>query len=162
MSVDKGAMEREMQAAWQLLASAVDSFSEEEMVHPGVVDGWSIKDLLGHVAFWADKAAADLKLIAAGRPQDVEVPGSEEAVDEWNEREREARQGRPLPEVREEWLASYQAAMEALAAFPAERLEENVKGSTVLERFAGDTYEHYREHAAHLMSWRRELETTET
>jgi len=31
----------------------------------------------------------------------------------------------------------------------------------VLERFAGDTYEHYREHFGDLSAWRRQLETTE-
>jgi hypothetical protein len=161
-TVTKADVEREMVEAWQALGSAVDSFSDRELEQPGVVDSWTVKDLLGHIAFWADKAAADLRHIAGGRPQDVEVPGSEEELDEWNERERKARQGRPLAAIREEWLESFQRAMEALAAFPTERLQENVKGRTVLARFAGDTYEHYREHLAHLNAWRRELETTET
>ncbi len=161
-TVTKADVERELLEAWEALASAVDSFSDMELEQPGVLTGWTVKELLGHIAFWANKAAADLGHIAGGRPQDVEVPGSEETVDEWNERERKTRQGRPLAEVREEWLESFQQAMEALAAFPAEPLQENVKGLTVLTRFAGDTYEHYREHLAHLVAWRRELETTET
>jgi hypothetical protein len=120
-----------------------------------------VKDLLGHIAFWADKAAADLQAIAGGRPEDVAVPGGQKGVDEWNERERQSRAGRPLADIREEWLESFQKAMGALAAFPTERLQENVKGSTVLERFAGDTYEHYREHFGDLSAWRRQLETSE-
>jgi hypothetical protein len=158
----KAAVERELLEAWEVLGSAVDSFSDREMEQPGVVEGWSGKDLLGHIAFWAEKAATDLRHIAAGRPQDVEAPGGEEAVDVWNERESKARAGRSLSDIREEWLSSFEAAMAALAEFPAERLEENVKGATVLERFAGDTYEHYREHEAQLVAWRRSLETTET
>jgi hypothetical protein len=158
----KGEVEREMLHAWEALASAVDSFSEAETEQPGAVDEWSVKDLLGHIAFWAEKAAADLHAVADGRPQDLEVPGSDAAVDEWNAREQAARAGKALSQVREEWLESFQQAMAALAAFPAERLEENVKGRTVLERFAGDTYEHYREHLAQLNDWRRQLETTET
>ena len=161
-TIAKADVEREMVEAWQALASAVDSFSDLELEQTGVVEDWSIKDLLGHIAFWADKAAVDLRHIAGGRPQEVEVPGSEKAVDERNERERKARQGRPLADVREEWLESFQQAMEALAAFPAERLQENVKGRTVVARFAGDTYEHYCEHLVQLVAWRRELETTET
>lgn len=159
--MDKADVEREMVHSWEALASIVDSFSEEEMEQPGVIDGWSVKDLLGHIAFWANKAAADLHLVAAGRLQDFEVPGNDKVVDEWNAREYEARRDRPLPDIREEWLESFQKAMEALAAAPAERLQENVKGSTVLERFAGDTYEHYREHQGHLSAWRQQLETTE-
>ena len=157
----KGDIEREMLHAWEALGSAVDSFSDVEMEQVGVIEGWSVKDLLGHIAFWADKAAADLQAVAGGRDEDVATPGSDQAVDEWNERERQARAGRPLAEIREEWLESFQKAMGALAAFPAERLQENVKGRTVLERFAGDTYEHYREHFGDLSAWRRQLETTE-
>jgi len=158
----KADIEREMLHAWEALGSAVDSFSEAEMDQDGVIEGWSVKDLLGHIAFWADKAAADLQAVAAGKDEDVATPGSEEAVDEWNERERKARAGRPLADVREEWLESFQKAMDALAAFPADRLQQKVKGSTVLERFAGDTYEHYREHFGDLSAWRRQMETTET
>ena len=157
----KGDIEREMVHAWEALGSAVDSFSETEIEQPGVIEGWSVKDLLGHIAFWAGKAAADLEAIAGGKPEDVAAPGGQKAVDEWNERERQSRAGRPLADIREEWLESFQKAMDALAAFPAERLQENVKGSTVLERFAGDTYEHYREHFGDLSAWRRQMETSE-
>lgn len=157
----KADIERELLHAWQELASAVDSFSEAEMEQAGVIKGWSVKDLLGHIAFWADKAAADLQAVAGGKEDEVATPGSEKAVDEWNERERQSRAGRPLAEIREEWLESFQKAMDALAGFPAERLQEKVKGATVLQRFAGDTYEHYREHFGDLSAWRRELETTE-
>ena len=157
----KADIERELLHAWQELASAVDSFSEAEMEQAGVIEGWSVKDLLGHIAFWADKAAADLQAVAGGREDEVATPGSEKAVDEWNERERQSRAGRPLAEIREEWLESFQKAMDALAGFPADRLQEKVKGATVLDRFAGDTYEHYREHFGDVSAWRRELETTE-
>jgi hypothetical protein len=160
--VSKAAVERELLEAWEALGSAVDSFSDDELEQPGVVEDWTGKDLLGHIAFWAEKAAADLEQVGAGHPQDVDAPGSEKTVDEWNERERRAREGRTLSDIREEWLESFDRAMHALAEFPAERLEESVKGATVLARFAGDTYEHYREHLEHLHAWRRQLETTET
>lgn len=161
MTTSKADIEHEMLRDWEALTSAVDSFSEEELERPGLVDALSVKDLLGHIAFWARKAADDLRLVAADRARDVETPGSEQAVDEWNARERKAREGRSLSDVREEWLDSFQQAMAALADFPAERLEENVKGWTVVKRFTEDTYEHYREHLAQLTEARRRLETTE-
>ena len=158
----KADVERELVDAWQTLASAVDSFSEMELEQPGVLEGWTVKDLLGHIAFWAQQAAENLQLIAAGRPDEVQRPDSDEAVDEWNERERRLRLDRPLADVRREWLESFDGAMQALAAFPAEQLQREVKGQTVLKLFAVDTYEHYREHSGGLAAWRRELETTET
>ena len=161
-TVAKADVERELLEAWEALGSAVDSFSDMELEQPGVVESWSIKDLLGHIAFWARQAAENLQLIAAGRADEVRRPSDEKAMDEWNEREWRVRRERPLSEVREEWLDSFQGAMQALAAFPSERLEEKLKGYTALKLFAEDTYEHYKEHLAHLTAWRRELETTET
>ena len=161
-AVAKVDVERELLGAWEALGSAVDSFSDMELEQPGVVESWSIKDLLGHIAFWAQQAAENLQLIAAGRANEVRRPSDEKAMDEWNEREWRVRRERPLSDVREEWLESFQGAMQALAALPSERLEEKLKGYTTLKLFAEDTYEHYKEHLAHLTAWRRELETTET
>ena len=161
-TVAKANVERELLEAWEALGSAVDSFSDMELEQPGVVESWSIKDLLGHIAFWAQQAAANLQLIAADRANEVRRPSDEKAMDEWNEREWRLRRERPLSDVREEWLESFQGAMQALAALPSERMEEKLKGYTALDLFAVDTYEHYKEHLAHLTAWRRELETTET
>jgi uncharacterized protein (TIGR03083 family) len=157
----KANVERELVEAWQALASAVDSFSDVELEQPGVVEGWSVKDLLGHIAFWAQEAARNLRLIGGGKANEVRSPSSDRDVDEWNERERRLRQGRPLPDIREEWLESFQEAMQALAAFPSQKLQEEFEGRTVLELFAVDTYDHYREHLAQLAGWRQDLERSE-
>jgi hypothetical protein len=160
-TVAKVDVERELMQAWEALASAVDSFSDAAIEQSGVIEGWSIKDLLGHVAFWSQRAAEYLPLVAAGRSDEVQFPNGLAAVDKWNEREQRLRRDRPLSDVREEWLESFQAAMQALADFPPDKLEEKVQGQTVLRWFAMDTYEHFREHLAHLNAWRRDLETTE-
>jgi uncharacterized protein (TIGR03083 family) len=154
-------VERELMRAWEALASAVDSFSDATMEQPGVLEGWSMKDLLGHIAFWSQRAAEYVPLVAAGKADEVRFPADVAAVDEWNERERRLRQDRSLSDVREEWLESFQAAMQALADFPSDKLEEKIKGQTVLRWFAMDTYEHYREHLAQLSTWRQNLKTTE-
>lgn len=159
--ISKAAVERELVEAWQALASAVDSFSDMELEQPGVVESWSVKDLLGHIAFWAQEAAHNLQAISAGKADEVRRPGSEQTTDEWNEREWRLRKERPLSAIREEWLASFHRAKEALAALPSQGLQEELRGRTVLALFAEDTYQHYQEHIEHLAAWRRELETTE-
>ena len=161
-AVAKADVERELLEAWEALGSAVDSFSDMELEQPGVVESWSIKDLLGHIAFWAQQAAKNMQLIADGRADDVQRPSDEKALDGWNEREWRVRRARSLSDVREEWLESFDGAVQALAACPSKKLEEEVAGNTALKLFAEDTYEHYKEHLAHLTAWRRELETTET
>ncbi len=92
---------------------------------------------------------------------EVLTPGSAEDVAEWNKREAERRRGQSLDEARQEWEASFRAANDALAAFPPERLDEDVQGWKTHVRFAVDTYHHYREHAAQVRACQRQLETKE-
>jgi len=63
MTKDKEAVEQEMQESWQDLCAVLDSVSDAEQEQPGVVEGWSVKDMLGHITFWAEKAGRDLRLL---------------------------------------------------------------------------------------------------
>ena len=160
-AIDKAEVERKLDAEWQSLQRAVESLSESELQAPGVVEEWSVKDLLGHIAFWANKAAHDLDAINAGEEGAIQLADGQEGVDAWNARESEARKDRPLADVKTEWEASFEAARQALSVTPVEKLEIEVEGWNMFTRFAEDTYRHYREHAAQIKEWKRELETTE-
>jgi uncharacterized protein (TIGR03083 family) len=160
-AIDKAEVERKLDAEWQALRETVESLSENEVEATGVVEEWSVKDLLGHIAFWANKAAHDLDAISAGEEGAIQLAGGQEGIDAWNLRESEARKDKPLDEVRSEFEASFEAARQALSATPAEKLEVEVEGFNMFTRFAEDTYRHYREHAAQIQEWRRDVETSE-
>jgi len=158
---DKSEMERQLDSEWQALRALVDSLTDDELQEPGVVEEWSVKDLLGHMAFWASKAAGDLKLLVAGRPDEIPTPGSEQATAEWNARESAARRDRTLSHVRDELERSFADAAAALKETQDSSLDTEVKGWTMRVRFIEDTYNHYKEHAAQIRAWQREMETTE-
>ena len=161
MTVDKATVERELGEAWAEIVALVDSFSETEQAQPGVVDDWSIKDLLGHMAFWAEKAAADLRSLSGGRPEKIEGPSSVEELNDWNAREAEARAGKSLADLRAEWEKTFKDAAAEFRGFDAGLLETEVRGWSQLNRFLGDTTLHYKEHAEQIRAWKRQLETTE-
>ena len=161
MTKDKADIERDLCEAWQELCDLLDSLPEAEQEERGVVEGWSVKDMLSHMTFWADKAARDLRLVADGRPDELEVPSGQESVNEWNAREADRRKQLSPSRIRKELEAAHEAALQSLRDVPAEVLDVEVKGWTMLVRFAEDTYRHYREHMEHIRAWRRELETTE-
>lgn len=161
MSVDKARLERSLAEAWDELVSAVEAVPDDEMETPGVVEEWSVKDLLGHITFWAEKAASDLELLAEGKPDEIETPGGEENVAIWNKRESDARKSTSLGEIKSGWLASHERAREALKRVSAGQLDTEVAGWAQWKRYAGDTYLHYREHAGQIRDWQRALETTE-
>ncbi len=145
---------------WSALGAALAGLNDEQMLQSGVVEGWSVKDLLGHIAFWADVAAKNTELVKAGREGDIIRPESPEAVNRWNAREQQLRAGRSLAEVRQEVEESHRRALTALAALPEERLGLDVEigvglRGTFLQLYAVDTYDHYREHAEQIIAWRR-------
>jgi len=151
-------VEERMNQEWAALDMALTGLSDEQMIETGVVSEWSVKDLLGHMAFWAQQAAKNTELVNAGRQDEIARPDSPEATDRWNARERFARADRPLAEVRRELEESHRRALAALADLPDEKLNLDVDGGTFLELYAVDTYDHYREHIAQVLSWRKLLE----
>jgi hypothetical protein len=158
---EKANVMRSLDSAWDDLHALIDSMSEAEMMEPGVVDEWSVKDLLGHMAFWANRAANTLTEVAAGRGDQVPGAATEAELDQWNAREAAARRDKTLPELRNEWEAAHGAARAALETFPENRLDEPFRGNTVVFSYGADTFAHYHEHASHIRAWLRQMETTE-
>lgn len=154
----KAQAERDLEETWEELEAVADLFSPEELERPGVVGQWSMKDLLGHIAFWAGQAAENLRLVALGRGEEIRRPGGEPTTAAWNERERRLREHQPLASVREEWLKSFEDVRQGLRNLQPERLKQEAGGRRVFELFAEDTYEHYREHLEHMRAWRRQLD----
>jgi uncharacterized protein (TIGR03083 family) len=161
VTTDKAKILTDLDAAWDALRTLVDSVPEDRLEESGVVEEWSVKDLLGHMAFWAEKASDDLKALDAGKENVIETPGGDAGVNQWNAREAAARKGNSLGELRDEWLGSFTQARAAFEAVPAGKLEIEVKGWPQLQRFLGDTTIHYREHEDHIRTWLNQLETIE-
>lgn len=157
----KAEMERRLEESWSQIITLVDSLPDSEIEVPGVVGEWSVKDLLGHMAFWAQKAAGDLRLLSEGRADQIETPGGEQALNEWNEREYRRRKEMSPADVRAEWVASFEDARSVLQATPEELLWQEVKGWPQAVRFREDTYVHYQEHGEHIRNWIRQTETSE-
>jgi hypothetical protein len=157
----KAEMHRELEEAWAELATVLESVPEEDREKPGVVESWTLKDLLGHLAFWSGRAAETLRCVCEDRPQDILVGEGDNWTDEWNEREYNVRKDRSFMEVRAEFLRNYKEANVRLDETPEEKVNMRLRGEVVSVYFAGDTSGHYREHAAHIREWLRNLETSE-
>jgi hypothetical protein len=156
-SLSKAGLQQRMNQEWSALEAALAGLSDARMVEAGVVGAWSVKDLLGHMAYWAQEAAKNTELVKAGRQGQIVRPDTSKAIDRWNAREQRLRAGRSLAELRYELEESHQRA---LAALPEEKLSLNLDGGTFLELYALDTCDHYREHTDHIRAWRKRLDGT--
>jgi Mycothiol maleylpyruvate isomerase N-terminal domain len=152
---------RELERHWAELRSVIESVPDEEIAQPGVVEEWSLKDIVGHIAFWADRGAATLRASNAGSFEGLVWGEGATWVDDWNERESQARKDRPYVEIRGEWLKAHEAARQALEAATDDTLNAPFRGHTVADFYIGDTYTHYEEHAEQIKTWLHEMETTE-
>jgi len=158
--VSKADLQQRISQERAALEAALAGLSDARMLEAGVVGAWSVKDLLGHMAFWAQEAAKNTELVKAGRQDQIVRPDTSKALDRWNAREQRLRAGRSLGEVRYELEESHQRALAALAGLPEEKLSLNLDGGTFLELYALDTYDHYREHTDHILAWRKRREDT--
>ncbi len=158
---DKVEIHRELEHAWADLCAIVESVSGADREKPGVVESWTLKDLLGHIAFWSGRAAETLRCACSDRLADVPFGEGDNWTDEWNEREYNIRKDRSFMEVRTEFLRNYKEANTCLDETPEEKLNLKLRGEEIAGYFVGDTSEHYREHAVHIREWLRNLETSE-
>ena len=150
-----------LDTAWPAFMALVDAVPEDEYDTPGITDQWCLRELLGHVIFWADKAAHDIRFAAKGRTDDIALPGGQVNVDKWNADAAAKGKAMTVPELRAAVTRAHESARKAVAESPEAALAVELSGWTVGVRFAEDTYRHYEEHAKEIKAWVRQLETSE-
>lgn len=124
--------------AWASFEAAVNAVPRERRSEPSLSDGWSVKDVLWHVAFWWDECAATLERIHLGA-QDLDESGD---TDEINAGALQASRSMSLEEV-ETGMARLREHM--LSAWAQTR-----EDPAAAETFTGETIEHYEDHRAAL------------
>lgn len=137
----------QIERSWQGLLSALDGVPAERLGEPGAVGAWSVKDVMGHVAFWDEQAVAAGERLLRGEPA-VEVDWQEV-----NEREAAAAAGRSAAEQRATMERAHGAVRGLLRGTPP--ADPRFLGLCGCLR--GDTFEHYDEHAADVRAWRERV-----
>ncbi len=141
-----------LDAARDDFLDALEAVDADLITVPGVMEEWSVRDLVVHVAAWAEHAAAALELASTGRG--AEFAYSTEDTDAMNARLlTDARATAPA-----EALAREQAAFDALRARvvaldPALLDLRLGNGDRVEDVIRYDGPDHYGEHAEHLRAW---------
>lgn len=128
--------------SWGALLTSLDDLTEDQMLEPNAIGDWSLKALLGHIAFWDDLGRENAALALSGQAREFDD------FEEMNQADHAARQGRTLAEER----AAMHQAHAALLADLEERAE--LDAAAINAAIAGSTYEHYDEHLADVRAWR--------
>jgi len=135
-------------AQWRALIDALAGLPDAVMLEQGVVEGWSAKDVIAHVASWDGEALKALPLIMQSKR-----PPRYGGVDNFNARQYEANARLSLSEARDALGSTHQRLLHFLATVPETWFATETR---FRHRLRLDTWAHYPEHTQAILSWRRE------
>ena len=152
------ALLRSLDASRAAFLDALGEVDADLVTVPGVMEDWSVRDLVVHVAAWAEHGADALALATAGRGEEFAYSTAE--TDAMNARIlADARSTSPADALaREE--AAYIRFRQAVETLDDATLSLRLgNGDTVEEVLGYDGPDHYDEHTAHLRAWFGEEES---
>ena len=129
--------------------------SVAEINQPGAVGVWSVKDVLAHIGFWERAAVNILRAIGRGETPDL-------FADDETERNNASVVAqyyqRSLAAVISDWQQAREDLLEALEDLDDEDLNDPDRfpwsaGRTLLDRIAGNSYDHEQEHIEQIRAW---------
>ncbi|MBA4170381.1 MAG: maleylpyruvate isomerase N-terminal domain-containing protein [Chloroflexi bacterium] len=147
-----GELKVALEAEHDAFLTALESVDLELVTVPGIVEDWSVRDLVVHVAFWAEHAVEALALASAGHGDEFAYDTAQ--TDAMNARVlEESRRTSPAAAIERE-VRAFDAFAAALDALDPTLLDLRLgNGDAVAEVIGYDGAAHYREHTAHLRAW---------
>ena len=131
---------------WMRLQSILDFIPEGSMEDPGVIDEWSVKDIIGHITTWEDIIID----IMRAKLSDGEYIRPYKDLNDFNLQEVEMKKPLPLEEIKGKFLQSHEDLIKFLNDLPEyvfEASSESVRVITV------ESLNHYQEHAQDIEKW---------
>lgn len=145
----KSELLNQIQAARAALEETLVQVEENQMLQPELENGWSVKDILAHIAGWEKRMVTWITQTLAGEiPQ---LPQNDDEVNRLNEQSYQENRGRPLSEVLAEFRQTYSQALRLVEGLDEQDLADPDrfayrKGRPMWIMVAANTYWHYAEH----------------
>jgi hypothetical protein len=135
---------------------ALASVPEERMLEPAFEGGWSMKDVIAHIAEWANVAATRLEYGLGQRSTPADFEGME--IDARNARFFERNRDVPLNEVQKQEAANWERLLAMAKSLSQEQLDDpslpkGGPGHPPWDMIAGNAHEHFDEHIEQIHAW---------
>jgi hypothetical protein len=126
---------------------------EKDMEAPVLHDGWSVKDVLGHLGLWESLTVSRFNLLRAGH-----VPEPVRYLDVLNARVLADLRLVSLEEVCRREQESYQQLLDMIQNASDDELFKpgyfaGANGNSFAAWIPGNTWEHYQEHLPEILVW---------
>lgn len=141
------------------LLEAIEGLTEAEATAPDPNGGWTLKDVLAHLAVWEAEVLKALGQVRMGkRPTINDVSDAE--VDRQNARWQKETAGRPFDKVLEDLYGARTQTLKVVAQLPDEALNDRdryewLRGETLAAFIASETFEHARDHLHEIVARRK-------
>ncbi|MGE0228171.1 MAG: maleylpyruvate isomerase N-terminal domain-containing protein [Dehalococcoidia bacterium] len=148
MTDDRAGLIEHHRAMHRELLDAIDGLSDEQLLDP-LLDGWSVRDHLVHLAMWDEIRASEVARISAGYESVWRLTDEDDAI--LNAIGHRSRAGTAIAQARWELDTSHLRLIEAIAGATPRGLDASLYGEA---RLRG---QHGAEHASWIRRWRGEL-----
>ncbi len=147
--MDKQQLLKRLEKAWAAIKESYAGLSDSRMMEPGVMDNWSVKDILAHVTTWEEEALKYLPLIITGGrpPRYIQYGG----IDAFNAQMTEQKRSLALSDVLRQLDETHRRLIGYLGSVPEEQFTRETR---FRHRLRLDTYSHYPMHAKVIREWR--------
>ena len=150
--MDKQQLLKRLETAWTALKESYTGLSDAQLLEPGVMGDWSVKEILAHVTIWEEEALKYLPKVSNGEkpPRYVQYGG----IDAFNAQMIEQKRSLALSEV----LSQLDETHRRLINYLQSVSEEHFRGETRFRhRLRLDTYSHYPLHARAIQEWQERV-----
>ena len=141
----------------QRFEAVLDELSDEAFEQPGVVDAWSIKDLLAHITMWEAELVKLIWQAQQGRrPTTVHFQAM--PVDERNEKWQQQNKSRPLEAVLIDFHGVRRQTIRRVKELTEKDLTDPqrfpwLSNQPLWQWIATDSFEHEAEHREQIQKW---------
>jgi hypothetical protein len=148
-----------IQSGRKALQATLEGMSEVHMTEPGVESGWSVKDILVHIAAWEGMMVGWVEASLRGETPDRPPPGKTwDDLDGLNAQIYADNKDKALDEVRMDFQASHQRVLRLVQAMTEEELLdpgrfEWLQGDPMWHLVAANTWWHFNEHRETIVHW---------
>ena len=144
--MDRKQLLNRLDRPWRAFTEAFTGLDESFLTAPEI-EGWSVKDLIGHISSWEGETLKALPLVLEGRR-----PPRYGGIDRFNAGQIERRRGRDLADVLKELADTHSRLIRYLEAAPEAAFATETR---FRHRLRLDTYSHYPEHTEVILAWRK-------
>lgn len=155
----KSELIEKLQLSRQEFERELRGLDEQQMTEPGVMDDWSIKDILAHLCRWEGELVTMLFQMQQGiKPARAEIQSMDQ-VDRLNAKWHEEDQDRPLELILQDFRGLRKQTVRRVEDLSHQQLNDPeafpwLRGEPLYRWIAVDTYEHEAEHLKYIRAWR--------